>query len=184
MILIFLCLLLPCLKAATSRMYVLSSPGTKFSPINLIELLLSTSASSRLMCAIACHKQWACHTFDYDSISRRCRLYEGDLTTGSIIASHLFNSIVMGVAFSSYMYNTTYNQPCQACTDSRYEQCINNICQCPPHTYWNGYQCLIQLFVNQTCSDTNACRNDLNLTCLPCYQNTFTRCAGKFYFIS
>ncbi|CAF3966600.1 unnamed protein product [Adineta steineri] len=138
MILTILCLFLPSLHATISRMHVISQPGSEFLPIDSSELLLSTMAPNRRRCAIACHNQWACRTFDYDSISQRCRLYEGDLTTGFIVTSSSASSIVMSIELSSNTYASTHNQPCEACVDSRYEQCLNNICQCPPHTYWNG----------------------------------------------
>ncbi|CAF0979687.1 unnamed protein product [Adineta steineri] len=177
MILTILCLFLPSLHATISRMHVISQPGSEFLPIDSSELLLSTMAPNRRRCAIACHNQWACRTFDYDSISQRCRLYEGDLTTGSIVTSSSASSIVMSIELSSNTCASTHNQPCEACIDSRYEQCLNNICQCPPRTYWNGSECLLQLFQNQTCTQADACRKDFNLTCLPTYINTFTYCA-------
>ena len=178
MMLIFFYLLLPMSTAITSRMTVISGIGMEFLPIHSIELLQSTMAGNRLRCAIACHARAACRTLDYDPTSHRCRLYEGDLTTGSLVASNLSISIVMTMAFTSTVYAATHNQPCQACADSRDAQCSAGTCQCPPRTYWNGSQCLCQLFLNQPCTRSDACRKDLNLTCMPCYQDTFTRCEG------
>lgn len=160
-------------------MFMIGQLGTQFVPKNSIQLLTQMTTSSRLKCAIACHNKIACRTFDYDSISFRCRLFEGDLTTGSVnSSSSSTNSTVMTIAYSSDLY-TSHNQECQQCIDSRYEQCINNICQCPSHTFWNGSQCLLQLFLNQTCSNEQGCRKDLNLTCLSYYLNIFTTCIGK-----
>jgi hypothetical protein len=175
MILIFLYLFLPFLWVTISRMHVISELGTEFLPIDPNELLLTARKQSQMMCATACHQQWACRTFDYDPISHWCRLYEGDLTTGStIVNSSLPNSIVASIEFSLDLYVESHNQPCQACEYSRYEQRVNNSCQCPLHTYWNGNQCLSQFFENQPCTQADACRQDLNLTCMPCYQDTFT----------
>lgn len=179
MILVFLFLSLPCSNAPVSRMHIVSALGIEFLPINTLQLLRRTSASTRSICAIACHEQWGCRTFDYDPISGQCRLYEGDLSTGSIVASSSLESIVVTVDISSDLYSTTYDQPCEACTHNRYVQCELDTCQCPPHTYWNGSQCLLQLFENQVCTQVNACRQDLNLTCFPSRHDTFSRCSSK-----
>ena len=179
--LIFLYLLFPLSTATTSTMTAISGLGMEFIPIHPVELLEGTMAPNRLRCALACHERVACRTLDYDPISHRCRLYEGDLTTGSLTASNLSSSIVMSMILAPNVYAATHNQPCQACVDSRYEQCSGGTCQCPPRTYWNGSRCLCQLFLNQACTRSDSCRKDLSLTCMPCYQDTFTRCEGTYF---
>jgi hypothetical protein len=102
-------------------------------------------------------------------------LFEGDSTTGSIISSSSSTSVVGTVRISSTLYSSTYDQPCQACQQDRYEVCSTNTstCQCPDHTYWNGSVCALQLFENETCGQVNSCRSDLNLSCLTdCYGNS------------
>jgi hypothetical protein len=99
-------------------------------------------------------------------------LFEGDSTTGSIISSSSSTSVVGTVSISSTLYASTYNQPCEACQQNRYEVCSTNTstCQCPDHTYWNGSVCALQLFENETCGQVDSCRSDFNLSCLTdCY---------------
>ncbi|CAF1670306.1 unnamed protein product, partial [Adineta ricciae] len=56
---------------------------------------------------------------------------------------------------------------------------------CSINTYWNGSICLPQLLQNQTCSQANVCRSDLNLTCQASCDFTY-RCSLRksieFYF--
>jgi hypothetical protein len=144
-----------------------SSAEREFQPRNSIQLILVTTARSRTICSATCNEQPACHTFDYDSASGRCRLFEADQTTGSIIASTSLTSVVGNVLISQSEFAHTHNQSCEACQEDRYEYCPVNgsVCQCRPHTFWNGSVCLLQLFENDTCSQIDACRTDLNLTC-------------------
>ncbi|UJR12033.1 hypothetical protein I4U23_016211 [Adineta vaga] len=121
-----------------------------------------------------------CRTYDFDYDSTQCRLWDADITTGSIIVSSSKpKSIVGTIRFSSDMYENIYNQSCDKCIRSRYLTCdINtNTCQCPLNTYWNGSMCLRQLFRYQICSMVNACRTDLNLTCEPQCDLTY-RCSS------
>ncbi|CAF1531684.1 unnamed protein product [Adineta ricciae] len=139
----------------------------EFQPVNSVQLILVTIAKSRTMCSVACNEQPFCRTLDYDSASGRCRLFEADETTGSIISSTSPTSIVGTVSISSLEFVHIHNESCKACQQDRYEYCpINgNTCQCWPHTFWNGSVCLLQLFENGTCSQLDACRDDFNLTC-------------------
>jgi hypothetical protein len=84
---------------------------------------------------MACNQLTSCRTFDYDLVSQRCRLFEGDSTNTSS-------------------------------------------CQCPLNTYWNGFVCALQLFENDPCEQSDACRLDLNLTCISpnCY-GEFPKCS-------
>jgi hypothetical protein len=161
----------------------LSSLGYEFQPQNHIQLSLETMFENRMLCSVACNQQPSCHAFDYDSISGRCRLFEGDLTTGSIISSALVGSIAGIVDLLPSLFAQTHNQLCQPCQESRYEICSadTNTCQCRPHTFWNGSICSLQLFENDTCSQIDSCRADLNLTCATDSYGQFTQCASGMY---
>ncbi|CAF1246958.1 unnamed protein product [Adineta steineri] len=144
-----------------------SSAGYEFQSRHTIQLILVTTARSRIICSATCNEQPACHTFDYDSASGRCRLFEADQTVGSIIASTSLTSVVGNVLISQSQFDHTYNQSCEACQEDRYQYCSINgsTCQCRSHTFWNGSVCLLQLFENDTCSQADACRTDFNLIC-------------------
>ena len=157
----------------------LSSLGFEFQPRSPIQLLLQTTFRNRLMCAASCNQQPGCRAIDYDSTSRRCRLFEGDLTTGSVVASTSATSVVGTLVISPSMFAQSHAQACQACVESRYEICDPNTstCQCRPRTLWNNATCALQLFANDTCSQVGACRSDLNLTCVADFIRQFTKCA-------
>ncbi|CAF1124663.1 unnamed protein product [Adineta steineri] len=161
-----------------------SSVGYEFQPRHSIQLILITTARSRIICSATCNEQPACHTFDYDSASGRCRLFEADQTVGSIIASTSLTSVVGNVLILQSQFDHTYNQSCEACQEDRYQYCSINgsTCQCRPHTFWNGSVCLLQLFENDTCSQIDACRTDFNLTCATEY-GQFSVCASAFTII-
>ena len=147
---------------------IMFSPAAhEFQPRDSIQLISVTTARSRTICSAACNEQPICRTFDYDSASTRCRLFEADQTTGSIIPSISSTSIVGNVLISPSQFFHIHNQSCETCQEDRYEYCSINgsTCQCRPHTFWNGSICLLQLFENDTCSQIDACRSDLNLTC-------------------
>ncbi len=151
----------------------LTSFGTKFQPRNSIELLGTYSnIQSSLQCSMMCNQNRQCRTFDYDQSSLICRLFEGELSTGTI----LYNTTSLTSRIGAIIYNTTivpglyssYNQTCDQCSISgnRYLQCLNGTCQCPIHTYWNSQICSNQLYNGSNCSSsTLSCRQDLNLTC-------------------
>jgi hypothetical protein len=149
-----------------------TSMGLEYQPNNTVELLATKSIQTKLLCSAQCNQLTTCRILDYDTVSKRCRLFEGDLTTGSIISSSSTTSVVGTVQISSNLYSSVYNQSCQFCQQNRYETCSTdtNTCQCPDHTYWNGLVCALQLFENETCGQLNSCRSDLNLSCLSdCY---------------
>ncbi|CAF0866509.1 unnamed protein product [Rotaria sp. Silwood1] len=152
----------------------LTSMGLEYAPNNQIQLIVTETIQTKTLCSAACNQLPSCRIFDYDLISKRCRLFEGDSITGSIISSSSSTSIVGIVRISSNLYLSIHNQFCQACPENRYEVCSTNTnkCQCPVHTYWNGSVCALQLFENDTCTQPDACRSDLNLTCTTdCYGN-------------
>jgi hypothetical protein len=150
----------------------LTAFGTAFQPRNPIELLgTSSNVRSLLRCAMQCNQNRQCRTFDYDRSSLICHQFEGDISTGTILNS----SVSLSSRIGSIRYNTTdalqqyssYNQTCDQCGIgiNRYLQCINNTCQCPTNTYWNGQMCSNQLYTGAKCNSSSACRQDLNLTC-------------------
>jgi hypothetical protein len=146
--------------------------GNGFQPMNSIELIdISSNTQSILRCAMKCNQNRQCRTFDYDQLLLVCRLFEGEFSTGTILS----NSILSASRIGAILYNTTatqfyslYNQKCEYCDAgvNRYLQCINNTCQCPSNTYWDGKVCFNQLYYGSNCNCTSSCcRQDLNLTC-------------------
>lgn len=152
--------------------FLLTEFGTAFQPRNSIELLGTFSnVPSLLQCAIKCNQNRQCRTLDYDQLSFVCRLFEGEISTETILT----NSIPLSLRIAAILYNSTlalqaylsYSQTCDQCSidGNRYLQCMNNTCQCPLHTYWNGQMCLNQVYNGSNCSSSLSCRQDLNLTC-------------------
>ena len=120
------------------------------------------------LCDAACNQLVSCRTFDYDSTSKQCRLFEGDSSTGFIVSSSSSSTSFVGtVHISADLYSSVQNLSCQVCELNRYEVCSvqTSTCQCPKDTYWNGCICALQLFINDTGENTIMCRSDLNLTC-------------------
>ena len=156
----------------------LSSLGYQFQYRDSTQLILNLIAQNRIICSAACNQQALCHAFDYDSTSGRCRLFEGDLTTGSLVPSASPISLVGIVLITPSLFFPMHDRPCQACQENRYEYCPINMstCQCRPHTFWNGSICSLQLFENDTCSQIDACREDLNLACNQNGNGTFLQC--------
>lgn len=156
-----------------------SSNGFEFQPRSSIQLLSTTTFPKFIHCAAACNQLVSCRTVDYDSSSKQCRLFEGDSSTGSIVSSSSSTSFVGTVRISVDLYSSVHNFPCQTCEQNRYEICSTNMstCQCPSHTYWNGYICALQLWTNDTCENTIVCRSDLNLSCKFDCSSQSSRCA-------
>ncbi len=161
-----------------------SNFGLEFLAIDNSSSLISIlTTKSRLFCSAECNKLIDCRTFDYDDDSKQCRIWNADLTTGSIVPSPSKpRSSVGTIQLSTKNYINSHNQSCDKCQYSRYEICdtITNTCQCPSKTYWNGSMCLTQLFQNQICTSAEACRSDLNLTCRPSCDMTYRCQLGKF----
>ena len=157
----------------------MSSLGKEFQPRNMMQLILQTTMVTRLRCSAACNQRPACRALDYDSASRRCRLFGGDLTTGSIVASASPTSSVGIVTVSASMFSASHNQSCSACQESRYETCsaVMSRCQCGTHSFWNGSTCALQQFEASSCSQVDGCRGDLNLTCAVDYYGNFSNCS-------
>jgi hypothetical protein len=153
----------------------ISGLGEEFVPVdNSLPPLLPCTAKKLLYCHLECNKRADCRTFDYD------------MTTGSIVASPSKPQSSVGtIQLSPSIYVNINNQSCDKCFQSRYETCDTNssTCQCPLKSYWNGSMCLAQLFLNQTCSQDDMCRSDLNLTCQPSCDFTYRCSDRKSYFI-
>ncbi|CAF3673924.1 unnamed protein product [Rotaria socialis] len=152
-----------------SRIY-LTAFGTAFQPRSPIEILSSSSQIQSLFrCAMQCNQNRQCCTFDYNYLPLVCRLFEGELSTGNILynitSSSRIGAILYDVTIQSY---SSYGQTCEQCGMgiNRYLQCINDTCQCPPDTFWNGQMCLNQLYNGSNCNySLPSCRQDLNLSC-------------------
>ncbi|CAF0992662.1 unnamed protein product, partial [Adineta steineri] len=160
----------------------ISALGYQFIPIDTSRPPLFTCTTKNVLyCSAECNKRITCRTFDFDADSLQCRLWEMDTTTGSIVASPSKpRSSVGSVQLSPNNYVNSHNQSCSHCDQSRYEICNVNssTCQCPPFTYWNNGMCMTQLFQGQVCSNTYACRTDLNLSCQPSCDFTY-RCSAS-----
>ncbi|CAM4748730.1 unnamed protein product [Rotaria magnacalcarata] len=156
----------------------LSLQGHEFQPQYGVQLIFNETVRSRLLCSAACSQNPSCRIFDYDSSSHRCRLFEADLTNGAIIETASQTSIVGSVILSASLYASMYNQSCSACQGNRYQTCSSttNKCQCSGNSYWNGSMCPLQLFENAACSQIDACRSDLNLSCVMNSYGEFTQC--------
>ena len=160
-----------------------SALGNEYLPQNPIQLLAQDTCQSRLLCAVRCNLQASCRALDYDSISLRCRLFEGDLSTGSIVSSASSTSMVELVIVSRSLFVQGQPHSCQECEESRYEMCAPNgsTCQCRPHTFWNNSTCTLQRLINSTCSQIDGCRADLNLTCVKNFYGQLALCSsGQF----
>lgn len=158
--------------------FIVSSPGRYFQHRFSIQLLSVTVSRSVTKCAAKCGTLPHCRTFDYDPSSNQCRLFEADSTTGTIIAASSPTSVVGSLHIMFDLYSPSHDQPCAACEQSRYEVCSSNTgsCQCPPHAYWDGEICRLHLFENDTCTQRDACRSDLNLTCASSCYGDYQRC--------
>lgn len=163
----------------------ISSQGWQFVPADgSLSPILTYTAKSRLYCNSECNKRSDCRTFDYDGTTRQCRLWDADTSTGSIVATPSKpQSFVGSIKFAPSLYTDIYNQSCDKCILSRYLTCNknSNTCQCPSKTYWDGSMCLAQRLRNQTCTNIDACRSDLNLTCEPSCDFTYRCLASKLY---
>ena len=161
-------------QSATFQSLIDLTPfGTAFQARHQIELLGTFSNMRSLaVCSMQCHQDRRCRTFDYDESSRICRLFEGEFSTGTVITNSTLSSSRIGAirydtAHTVQSYSL-HNKACNQCSagTNRYLQCLNNTCQCPTNTYWNGQRCLNQLFNGSNCSYIwSSCREDLNLTC-------------------
>jgi hypothetical protein len=103
----------------------ISGLGQEFVPVdNSLPPLLTCTAKTLLYCHLECNKRADCRTFDYDADSRQCRLWDADMTTGSIVASPSKPQSSVGtIQLSPSIYVNIQNQSCDKCFQSRYETC-------------------------------------------------------------
>jgi hypothetical protein len=107
---------------------------------------------------LACNGNIQCRTFDYDSSLLVCRLFEGALDTGHIIPAAPTSRVGSLEYFPTFF--SAFLQPCAQCVENRYLTCLNNTCQCPLHSFWNGSVCENQRYENASCMNNEWCRND------------------------
>jgi hypothetical protein len=167
--------------------------GTDFIPANPIELITNyTNLPTLISCFNKCNMNPFCRTFVSDNTSPFvCRLYQGSIETGTIIASLSSTSQVGGVHYDASLY-TSYNQICNPNIPpfDRYLTCNNRSWDCPTGTYWNGSMCVNQIYYQTSCNMNKVCREDIGLTCSSscnkclCQSTTIwnsTSC-GKYYY--
>lgn len=156
--------------------FSMKQPGHRFEPVDNVELLsIFTNIRSTISCAMMCYRNSLCRTFDFDSISRRCRLFEGSFDTGSLLPN--FPSTIVGwITLDPSMF-TLYNATSSQCMNSRFlnSTSLSGHCECPIHTFWNGSMCLNQRYAGASCLQTNWCRTGLWLNCIS------SICVGKTY---
>jgi len=104
--------------------------GFEFQPSDsMLDVLNIFNANSYMYCYYQCHAQPLCCSFDFDSVTNRCRLF----VIGKIISSLSSSSQVGTIRYSPDLY-IKYNQTCTSTDNniSRYLVCGSN----------NTYQCL------------------------------------------
>ncbi|CAF4377798.1 unnamed protein product [Rotaria socialis] len=115
----------------TFQSYIwLSDWGTKFQPSVQSSLLSQCNAPSLLRCSSSCNLNRECRTFDYDSSSLLCRLFDDTINTSNITSSvqtQRIGSVTIPTSFSN-----NYGQPCSKCVEDRYLACSDfGTCECP-----------------------------------------------------
>jgi len=159
--------------------FTLNRAGNQFKAANVVELL-STSSNVRtiISCVMLCYRNSLCRTFDFDSSSGQCRLFEGSVDTGRLLPN--FATTIVGWINMSPSMFSLYNASSDQCVDNRFldSETLSDRCECPIHTFWNGSMCLNQRFDNDTCENNNWCRTDLWINC------TGLMCIGKTCLLS
>lgn len=94
---------------------ILENAGTDFIPANPVELITTyTDISTLMSCFNKCNMNSLCRTFVSDTTwPFICRLYQGSVDTGSVVASLSSTSRVAGLRYDSSLY-LTYNQECDS----------------------------------------------------------------------
>ena len=176
-VILFLCIILTS-KGFDPAKFTITKPGNRFQPADSVELLsVSSNVRSTMSCAILCYQDSLCRTFDFDSNSKQCRLFEGSFDTGSHQPN--FSSTVIGwIKINPSMFDL-YNATSDQCANSRFLDSagLSRRCDCPIHTFWNGSMCLNQRFRGDFCLDNNWCRIDLSIHCVL----SVSVCNGKIY---
>ena len=170
-----LLLILFCGTRAPQSYIQVSNPSTEFfSNDESIFLLDMFSLPTYRQCLYTCHQSPYCRVFDYDSLTKQCRLFDGDLVTAGLIGpSNSLTSIASHMQLMPNLFST-YERPCSACSESRYLRCVNATCSCWEDTYWTGSICATQQMYGAQCNSSDQCQSNLNLTCLQ-----FLQCGRK-----
>jgi hypothetical protein len=158
--------------------FALSGTGNRFEPANAVELLTTyNNVRAIIPCAALCYRNSLCRTFDFDSNSNECRLFEGSVDTGNLLPN--FSSSVVGWIHLTPSLFDLYNASNDQCTDNRFldSQTASSRCECPIHTFWKTSMCINQRYVNDSCVNNDWCRTDLWLNC------TLLKCVGKTLII-
>jgi hypothetical protein len=163
-----LCIAFNVLHSQKSSLIDFHGTGTDFRPANPRELLgIHSSVQSKVDCSFLCNQDPQCRTLVFDSSI--CYLYEGSGDTGHVFTATSSSSIVGELIYDDINLTSAYNQSCDHCYLDRYLVCKNDLCQCPPDTFWNGQdKCINQQYVEPalTCNSDEWCRQDMNLTCI------------------
>ncbi|CAF3171388.1 unnamed protein product [Rotaria socialis] len=157
----------------TFQSYIwLSDWGTKFQPSVQSSLLSQSNAPSLLRCSSSCNLNRQCRTFDYDSSSLLCRLFDGTLNTSNITSSVQTQRIGSVTIPTSFFNN--YGQPCSKCVEDRYLTCSGfGTCECPIGSCWNGAQCDKRNNFNASAS------SNISNWCIRMYREMFFRLPMK-----
>ncbi|CAF1287301.1 unnamed protein product [Adineta steineri] len=163
---VFVCLLFITNGFQPSQ-FTFSQAGYRFQPANNVELIFTFSNTrTSATCAIHCYQNILCRTFDFDSSSHQCRLFEGSVNTGTLIST-VITTLVGWIEMDASMF-TLYNATSDQCINNRflYSDPISGRCECPTHTFYDGSMCLNQRFAGDTCTSNSWCRTDLNINCI------------------
>jgi hypothetical protein len=156
----------------------LETAGTAFLPVDMNALLLGNwSVATTVACVFKCHNNFECRTFNFDSTTNQCQLFEGDkMATGSMIGAPSSAFIAGSIDLSEPDFEN-YNKSCDQCEDTRFLRCVNGQCGCQQHTYWNGTMCLPQspMPCTECQQNMDMCRLDIGLAC-----QSYNKCDCKF----
>ncbi|CAF1083574.1 unnamed protein product [Adineta steineri] len=163
---VFVCLL-RIIDGFQPSQFTLSQAGYRFQPESNVQLIFTFSnIRTSVTCAIHCYQNILCRTFDFDSSSHQCRLFEGSVDTGTLIST-VITTLVGWIEMDASMFSL-YNATSDQCINNRflYSDIISGRCECPMHTFYDGSMCLNQRFDGNTCANNSWCRTDLNINCI------------------
>ena len=145
---------------------VISDLGYYFKPAQATDWRNDLIVSTFEECVRRCNEDYVCRTFDYNFDSNRCRLFEVDSSPGQIANDPSLRSQVGQVQLLPDFYRAI-NQTCNHCNTNRYLTCIDDLCQCPWNTFWNGLICEKERYAGEFCTNNKQCRTDTyHLTCV------------------
>lgn len=153
------------LEIASSHTKVWPS-GVSFLPADPIELLANVVSSSFFECATNCNTNPQCRTFVFNSVSGQCLLYEGEVSTGTVLFGNTSTFQMGSIKYFPELY-ACYNKTSDQCRFDRYVTSgdPSGAGVCPKNTYWSGTMCLNQLYFGSPCTLYDSCRADMNLIC-------------------